>query len=63
MLAANNRLHGAPLKSEKELKKEVRGSGHCVVETTKNLSLVSWLDNKCVTVVSSYLAAEPVGSV
>jgi hypothetical protein len=32
---ANNRLHGAPLKSEKELKKEGRGSCHCVVETTR----------------------------
>ncbi|CAB4025753.1 Hypothetical predicted protein [Paramuricea clavata] len=60
---ANNCLHGAPLKSEKELKKEGRGSYHCVVETSKNLFLVLWLDNKCVTVVSSYLVAEPVGSV
>ncbi|CAB4017456.1 Hypothetical predicted protein, partial [Paramuricea clavata] len=59
---ANHCLHGAPLKSEKELKKEGRGSYHCAVETSKNLSLVRWLDNKCVTVVS-YLAAEPVGSV
>ena len=58
-----NRLHGAPLKSEKELTKEGRGSYHCVVETTQNLSLVRWLDNRCVTVVSTYLAADPVGSV
>lgn len=59
----NNRLHGAPLKSEKELKKEGRGAYHSVVETTNNLSLVRWLDNKCVTVVSSYLGAEPADSV
>ena len=57
------RLHGASLKSEKELKKEGRGSYHCVVWTTQNLSLVRWLDNRCVTVVSTYLAADPVGSV
>ena len=59
----NNRLHGAPLKSEKELKKEGRGAYHSVVETTNNLSLVRWLDNKCVTVVSSYLGAEPADSI
>ena len=57
------RLHGAPLKSEKKLKKEGRGSYHCVVWTTQNLSLVRWLDNRCVTAVSTYLAADPVGSV
>ena len=57
------RLHGAPLKSEKELKKEGRGSCHCVVETTQNLSLVRWLDNSCVTIVSTYLAVDLVGSV
>ena len=57
------RLYGAPLKSEKKLKKEGRGSYHCVVWTTQNLSLVRWLDNRCVTVVSTYLAADPVGSV
>ena len=36
----SNRLHGAPLKSEKELKKEGRGAHDSVVETTKNMSLV-----------------------
>lgn len=59
----SNRLHGAPLKSEKELKKEGRGAYDSVVETTKNISLVRWLDNKCVTVVSSYLSTEPTDSV
>ena len=51
----NNRLHGAPLKSEKELKKQGRGSEDSVVETTRNLSLVRWYDNKCVTMISSYI--------
>ena len=37
------RLHGAPLKSEKKLKKEGRGSYHCVVWTTQNLSLVRFV--------------------
>ncbi|XP_028396032.1 piggyBac transposable element-derived protein 2-like [Dendronephthya gigantea] len=59
----SNRLHGAPLKSEKELKKEGRGAHDSVVETTKNLSLVRWFDNKCVTMISSYIGAEEVDSV
>ena len=54
----SNRLHGAPLKSEKEMKAEGRGAFDCVVKTTTNISLVRWLGNKCVTVVSSYLGAE-----
>ena len=54
----SNRLHGAPLKSEKEMKAEGRGAFDCVVQTTTKISLVRWLDNKCVTVVSSYLGAE-----
>ena len=56
----SNRLHKAPLKSEKELKKEGRGAYHSVVETKNNLSLIRWFDNKCVTVISSYLGAQPV---
>ena len=32
-------------------------------ETTNNISLVRWLDNRCVTVVSSYLGALPPDSV
>lgn len=33
-----NRLHGAPMKSEKELKKEEPGAFDCVVQTDKNVS-------------------------
>jgi hypothetical protein len=59
----SNRLHGAPLKSEKELKKEGRGAHDSVVETTKNMSLVRWYDNKCVSMISSYIGPEEVDSV
>ena len=52
-----------PLKSEKDLKKKGRGAVDSVVETTTNISLVRWLDNRCVTVVSSYLAVQPLDSV
>ncbi|KAK6183341.1 hypothetical protein SNE40_010841 [Patella caerulea] len=58
-----NRLNNAPLPSEKELKKEGRGHMSSVYETTNNLSLVRWLDNKCVTLISSYLGTEPVDNV
>ena len=58
----SNRLHGAPLKSEKELKKKGRGAHDSVVETTKNMSLVRWYD-KCVSVISSYIGPEEVDSV
>jgi len=55
----SNRIHGAPLKTEKVLKAEGRGSYDSVVETTTNISLVRRFDNKCVTVVSSFIGAEP----
>lgn len=58
-----NRLHGAPLKSEKDLKKKGRGAHDSVVEVTNNLSLVRWFDNKCVTVVSSFIGSQPSDSV
>ena len=56
----SNRFHGAPLNSEKELEKEGRGAHDSVVETTKKLSLVRWFDNKCVTMISSYIGAKEV---
>lgn len=58
-----NRLNNAPLASEKELKKEGRSHMSSVYEKTDNLSLVRWLDNKCVTLISSYLGMEPVDNV
>ena len=56
---AANRLRGAPLKSEKELGKEGKGASCSTYESNHNLSLVRWLDNKCVTLISTYLGVTP----
>ena len=58
-----NCLHKAPLKSEKELSKDGRGT-HCnVYESTIGLCLVRWLDNKAVTLLSTYLGSTPSSKV
>ena len=53
----NKRLHGAPLKSEKELKKEGRGSYQCVVDTNaepvSGLLARQQLCNRCVNISCS----------
>ena len=58
-----NRLHGAPLKSEKELGKEGKRASCSTYESNHNLSLVRWLDNKCVTLISTYLGVSPESTV
>ena len=34
-----------------------------MVETTGNMALMKWSDNKCVTFISSFVGAEPVSDV
>ena len=46
------------LKSEKQLKKEGRGTSDCQVDERCNIAHVCWYDNKVVTLVSSYVAVE-----
>ncbi|XP_022823361.1 piggyBac transposable element-derived protein 3-like [Spodoptera litura] len=61
----NNRLRGAEasLPSEKEMKKKPRGS-HAQATCNKNrLAVVRWHDNKAVTLISSYVGVEPVGTI
>ena len=60
---AANRLHKAPLKSEKELRKDGRGAYSSVYESNNDLSLVRWLDNKAVTLLSTYLGPMPTSKV
>lgn len=55
----SNRLKGC--KSEKELKKEGRGSVDFKVETSCNIIALRWFDNKFVDVVSSYVGLNPIG--
>ena len=57
---AANRLHKAPLKNEKMLRRDGRGAYSSVYEKDSNLCLVRWLDNKAVvTLLSTHLGAEP----
>ena len=58
-----NRLHGAPLVSETDLKKQGRGSMNSVYEKNRNVVLVRWFDNKSVTLISSYVGLEPASQV
>ena len=44
-----NRLHGAPLVSETNLKKQGRGSISSVYKKNSKIVLVRWFDNKSVT--------------
>ena len=57
------RINGCPLKSEKELKVKGRGAVDSAVEKERNIVAVKWLDNKEVTLLSSYAAIEPLDEV
>jgi len=59
----SNRVHKAPLKSEKDLKEIGRGAISTVYEKTRNLSLVCWLDNKVVRLISTFAGKDPVEQV
>lgn len=49
-----NRIAKCPLKSEKDLKKDGRGSFDYRTDASSQLHIVRWLDNKCVQLVSTY---------
>ena len=51
----SNRLKGVTLKTEKELKKEGRGTSDSQVEEREKLIVVRWYDNKSVDFLSSYV--------
>ena len=57
------RINGCPLKSEKELKVKGRGVVDSAVERERNIVAVKWLDNREVTLLSSYAAIEPLDEV
>lgn len=50
------------LKSEKELKKEGRGSFDYQVETKNDIALVRWYDRKSINFLSTYTSVEPLGT-
>ena len=49
-----NRIAKCPLKSEKDLNKDGRGSFDYRTDANSQLHIVRWLNNKCVQLVSSY---------
>ena len=58
----SDRLRHCPLKNEKELKKTGRGSFDCKTEKTSKIAVVRWVDSKVVTLASSFMGIEPIGS-
>ena len=58
----SDRLSHCPLKNEKELKKAGRGSYDCKTEKTSKNAVVRWVDSKVVTLASSFMGIEPIGS-
>lgn len=58
-----DRLRNCPLKNEKELKKEGRGALDHKTDVKAGITVVRWIDNKVVTLASSFMGVEPMGSV
>ena len=58
-----NRIAGCPLKCEKDLKKEGRGSTSYRFDANSGIVLVRWFDNKSVQLVSTYSSPATSGTV
>lgn len=56
-----NRLHGCPLKSDKEL--TFRGDFDWAVDANLETIAVKWKDTAAVTLISSFVGTEPVGEI
>ena len=56
----SDRIGKCPLKDEKQLKQEGRGSYDQRVEKESNIAIVRWFDNRSVQFISSYAGVEPV---
>ena len=59
----SNRLSGCNLRSEKELKKQGRGSFSYMTDQNSGITVIKWCDNKCVHLVSTYIGINSVGTV
>ena len=58
-----DRMRESKLKSEKELKKEGRGSYDGSVDLNSGIVIVRWFDNKAVQLISNYIGIEPIDEV
>ena len=59
----SNRLHDCPLESEKNLKTRGRGSYDEYTDMNSNVTMIRWLDNRVVTLASTYLDSVPMDTV
>lgn len=59
----SSRLRGCPLPSDGELKKKERGTNAVRTDSAIGLTVVKWLDNKPVTLASSFVSVEPKSKV
>jgi hypothetical protein len=58
-----NRLRDCPLKKKNILSKASRGTSKCVLDTSSDVAVVAWLDNKTVLLASNAVGVNPTGSV
>ena len=54
----SNRLSGCILKNEAEMRKDGRGSSTFQTDQNTGMVVLRWYDNKCVTLVSTYLSVD-----
>ena len=59
----SNRTRGCDLKSEKELKKEGRGSSDYRVDANSGLHVVRWMDSSAVQLSSTHVGIEPMSKI
>lgn len=59
----SNRLRDCPIKSDKDLRKEGRGSFDQKVDNDNRLVIIKWFDNKSVIFCSSYVASNPTDTI
>ena len=55
-----DRSRKCPVSSERDLKKKGRRTMEEFVDSSKNLVVVSWYDNRCVLTISNFIGKEPV---
>ena len=58
----SDRLRNCKLKNEKDLKKEGRGSYDVQTDRRLGLTVVRWVDNKVVTLASTFMGVQPLST-
>lgn len=58
----SNRMRGCVLKSEKELRRDGRGSSDWFVDANSGLAIVRWMDSSAVQLSSTHISLEPLST-